>query len=256
MAVSSKGFYLLSYSNMESKCVMNDLERLRSKLDTVVSGGNSHRWSQALPEIALSMNWPPYSRLGRLSPYEVMFNRKPRWEESIPIHSRLQQTLNNIPKEEPNHESHIQQTSSHDQEPEALDLETLPESRDATKNRVIRTVFEEAMQNEAEKAGARSAHKYNKQHTIEPSLARDIPTAHGLLKSNYPVNARLRVPEAAGIHISISTTLMSTDITLHAAAAMVSTSSVCYRASVAPEKVGPQHHSTPRPAHRAGPGCF
>ncbi|CUS12765.1 unnamed protein product [Tuber aestivum] len=272
------------------------------KLDTVASGRNSHCWSQALTEIALSRNRQPHSSLGGHSPYEIMFNRKPQWEESIPIHSRLQQTLNNISEEEPNLESHIPHTRSDDQEPQALDLETLPGSMDgrigipfsfddsdhsgmyeghlspnleleveeqvliipevphsqtATENMVVRTVLEEAMQTEAAKARARSAHKYNKQHTIECFSAGDlvslkIPTedwaatdpprifsrimaesypnryklqaAHGLLKNHYPVNALVRVPEAAGINIPIPTTIMSTEMTLHAAAALISTS--------------------------------
>ncbi|PUU74944.1 hypothetical protein B9Z19DRAFT_1132149 [Tuber borchii] len=255
MAMSSKGFCLFSYRNMESECVMDDLEHLRSK---------------ALPEIALSINQQLHSSLGGRSPYKVMFNRKLRWEESIPIHSRLQQTLNNIPEEEPNLESRSQHTSSHDQESETLNLEILPESIDsgigipfsfndsdnsgtnedylssnleleveeqvltilavphnqtAIENMVVQTVLEEAIQNKAAKTSARSAHKYSKQYTIEHFSAGDIPKVILIAtnckqnmvfsKNHYPVSALLRVLEAAGINISIPTTLMSTEITLH-----------------------------------------
>ncbi|KAG0138280.1 hypothetical protein HOY82DRAFT_596549 [Tuber indicum] len=113
------------------------------------------------------------------------------------------------------------------------------------------------MQNEAAKARARSSNKYNKKYTIERFLVGDIvslkipredrsaldpptiicrimaesypnryklQTAFGLLKNHYPDNSLHRVPEAAGINISIRTSLMSTEITLHAAAAKISTS--------------------------------
>jgi len=150
--------------------------------------------------------------------------------------------------------------SVHDQlevEDQAPQSPNTPLSQAPIENRVVRTVLEDAMKNQAAKARARSSHKYNKQHTIERFLAGDIvslkipredraatdpprifcrvmtesypnryklQTAYGLLKNHYPVNALLRVPEAAGINISIPTTLISTEITLHAAAGMVSTS--------------------------------
>lgn len=81
------------------------------KLDTVASGGNSHCWSLALSEIALSMNHQSHSSLGGRTSYKVRFNRKPRWEEAIPIHSRLQQTLNCIPDEGLNYGTGILQNS-------------------------------------------------------------------------------------------------------------------------------------------------
>jgi len=93
------------------------------KLDTVASGGNPHCWSQALPEIALSINRQPHASLGGRLPYEVMFNQKPSWEEAIPIHSRLQQTLDNIPEELVHLGSGIQ--DQRDEEADML-VETLP----------------------------------------------------------------------------------------------------------------------------------
>ena len=50
------------------------------KVDTTAAGGDSHCWTQALPEISLAMNHQGHSSLDGRSPYEVMFNRKPRWE--------------------------------------------------------------------------------------------------------------------------------------------------------------------------------
>ena len=101
-------------------------------------------------------------------------------------------------------------------------------------NTIVRTVLEEAMQDEAAIGRARFSHQYNKQHTIERFLAGDIvslkipreyqaatdpprifcrvitesypnryklQTAYGILKNYYSVNVLLRVPEAAGINL-------------------------------------------------------
>ena len=271
-------------------------------LDTVASGGNPHCPSQALPEIALSINRQPHSSLGGRSPYEVMFNRKPCWKEAIPIHSRLQQTLNNIPEEHVQLGSGIQDQRDEErdmlvetmppvinagalgtgfsfddmdysrmsdagrspvQEPElevenqALPIPDIHSSPVSIENMIVPTVLEEAMQDEAARARARSSNQYNKQHTIECFLAGDIvslkilredraatdsprifwqvitesypnryklQTSYGVLKNFYPVNVLLRVPEAAGINLSIPTTLMATGIIRYAAAGMISTS--------------------------------
>ena len=45
------------------------------------------------------MNRQGHSRLDGRSPYEVMFNRKPRWEQAISIASRANQTISDIPEE-------------------------------------------------------------------------------------------------------------------------------------------------------------
>ena|ERR1700761_9350497 len=45
------------------------------------------------------MNCQDHTSLDGHSPYEVMFNRKPRWEQAISIAAREEQTISDIPKE-------------------------------------------------------------------------------------------------------------------------------------------------------------
>ena len=66
------------------------------KVDTTAAGGNSHCWTQALPEISLAMNCQGHSSLDGHSPYEVMFNRKPRWKQTISIAARAHQQKNTL----------------------------------------------------------------------------------------------------------------------------------------------------------------
>ena len=42
-------------------------------------------WTDALPDITVAMNRQSHTSLGGKMPYEVFFNRTPRWESHIPI---------------------------------------------------------------------------------------------------------------------------------------------------------------------------
>ena len=96
------------------------------KVDTTAAGGNSHCWTQALRKISLAMNRQGHLSLDGRSPYEVMFNRKPRWEPAISIAARAEQTISDIPEElDPSTESQNNTTSSINLDP---DLDNLSEA--------------------------------------------------------------------------------------------------------------------------------
>ena len=42
-------------------------------------------WTDALPDITLAINRQSHTTLGGKMPYEVFYNRKPRWEDRIPV---------------------------------------------------------------------------------------------------------------------------------------------------------------------------
>jgi hypothetical protein len=69
------------------------------KADLERAGYDPKRWATALPRIALSMNRQPHTSLGMRSRYEVMFNRKPRWEDPPELAFRTTATLNDIEDE-------------------------------------------------------------------------------------------------------------------------------------------------------------
>jgi len=47
-------------------------------------------WSDELPDIALGMNRQSHSSLGGKMPYEIFFNRKPRWEDRVVVGTDVQ----------------------------------------------------------------------------------------------------------------------------------------------------------------------
>jgi len=65
---------------------------MKRKIHCWVEEHEGYGWSDALPEIALGMNRQTHSTLRRKMPYEVFFNRKPRWEDRALRNSSLDQT--------------------------------------------------------------------------------------------------------------------------------------------------------------------
>jgi hypothetical protein len=64
----------------------------------------STEWAVALPDIVLKMNRAIHGEIGR-SPYEVMVDRKPRWNQHLAPHEKVEATLDYIPEESTNEQS-------------------------------------------------------------------------------------------------------------------------------------------------------
>jgi len=56
---------------------------MKTKLHCWLADYEGQGWSDALPDIALGMNRQTHSTIGDKMPYEIFFNRKPRWEERV-----------------------------------------------------------------------------------------------------------------------------------------------------------------------------
>jgi len=54
---------------------------IKVKLRCWLTNHEGQGWSDVLPDIALGMNRQSHSSLGGKMPYEISFNRKPRWED-------------------------------------------------------------------------------------------------------------------------------------------------------------------------------
>ena len=58
---------------------------MKSKLRCWLEEHPNQEWTDALPDITFAMNRQSHTSLGGKIPYEVFFNRKPRWESRIPV---------------------------------------------------------------------------------------------------------------------------------------------------------------------------
>jgi len=67
-------------------------------------------WAGALPDIALKMNRAVHGSTGK-SPYEIMFGRKPRWNQHLSPQERQEATIENVSDE--NHNSQSTHTDEH-----------------------------------------------------------------------------------------------------------------------------------------------
>lgn len=63
---------------------------MKTKLRCWLADHEGQGWSDALPDIALGMNRQSHSSLGGKMPYEIFFNRKPRWEERVVVGTDVQ----------------------------------------------------------------------------------------------------------------------------------------------------------------------
>jgi len=64
----------------------------------------STEWAAALSDIVLKMNRAVHGAIAT-SPYEVIFDRKPRWNQHLAPHERVEATLGQIPEESTNEQS-------------------------------------------------------------------------------------------------------------------------------------------------------
>jgi len=68
-------------------------------------------WAGALPDIALIMNRAVHGSTGK-SPYEIMFGRKPRWNQHLSPQARQEATIDNV-LDENHHPQSIYHTDEH-----------------------------------------------------------------------------------------------------------------------------------------------
>ena len=58
---------------------------MKAKLRCWLKEHPDQGWTDALPDITLAINRQSHTSLGGRMPYEVFYNRKPRWEDRIPV---------------------------------------------------------------------------------------------------------------------------------------------------------------------------
>ena len=58
---------------------------MKAKLRCWLEEHPDQGWTDALPDITLAINRQSHTSLGGRMPYEVFYNRKPRWEDRIPV---------------------------------------------------------------------------------------------------------------------------------------------------------------------------
>ena len=58
---------------------------MKTKLHCWLEEHPDQGWTDALPDITLAMNRQSHTSLGSKMPYEVFYNRKPRWEDCIAV---------------------------------------------------------------------------------------------------------------------------------------------------------------------------
>jgi len=63
---------------------------VKTKLRFWLANHDGQGWSDALSDIALAMNRQSHSSLGSKMPYEIFFNRQPRWEDQVVVGSDVQ----------------------------------------------------------------------------------------------------------------------------------------------------------------------
>jgi transposase InsO family protein len=219
----------------------------KTKLRAIQEETGWYNWASQITEVQMAMNLQSHSSLpNKMSPYEVMFGRKPRWIDSIPLHIRR---MTEILEEE---------IETREEQEERYYTEEDTDENDAMSNRDIdpslltpTTQLEDEIAAHQDSVRLRMANSFARRGGIEvfaiddivtvqvprqdrdkldtpriPAVVVSVPHEHtyelrtefGTLKRKYPTAELLRVPDqaAAQLRIQIGSTVGT--ITLRKAA--------------------------------------